>query len=475
VPVSEREYGCDWLARRLRPLRQFATCADAAAGLTSPGVLVILNRMASQPSSAEQAELPAVLIVDDAEANLVVLRSLLEGLQCRVTSVTSGSQALLALLRQEFAVMLLDVQMPDIDGYEVAQHARMNPKTRDVPIIFLTAALESGDHLKRGYGSGAVDFLFKPIDPAMLLGKVRVFLELYSSRQKLASANRELARKNAELVAFVEAEAAISTNLRKANDELQAAYHELQATQGQLVQAAKMASLGELVAGVAHEINNPLAFVMSHLETAEKCLTRFRLDLPGEVPARAEEQWQRAKSRLTETQLGLGRIRDLVVKLRTFSRLDEGERKSVSISECVESVVTILEHRLKDRIAIAVDLRPPDVLECYPSLLNQVLLNLVANSIDAIEGPGTIQITAGAEGDTFVISVTDNGPGIPADVRDRVLEPFFTTKPVGQGTGLGLSIAYSIIKKHDGTFDLSDAPGGGTLATVRVPIQPKQS
>jgi two-component system, NtrC family, sensor kinase len=430
--------------------------------------------MASHLALAEAVEPPAVLIVDDTEANLVLLRSLLEGLDCRVTSASSGSQALLTLLRQDFAVMLLDVRMPDIDGYEVARHARMNPRTRDVPIIFLTAALESGEHLKRGYGSGAVDFLIKPLDPDMLLGKVRVFLELYSSRQKLAHANRELERKNAELLAFVDAEAAISSNLRKAHDELQAAYHQLQATQGQLVQAAKMASLGELVAGVAHEINNPLAFVMSHLETTERCLARFRRDLSEAVPSRAEEQWQRAQSRLAETQLGLGRIRDLVVKLRTFSRLDEGERKAVSISECVESVVTILDHRLKERITLSIDLKPPDVLECYPSLLNQVLLNLVANSIDAIQDTGTVKITAGADGDNFVISVADDGAGIPPSVRDRVLEPFFTTKPVGQGTGLGLSIAYSIIKKHDGTFELADAPGGGTIATVVVPIQPKQ-
>ncbi|HYP87210.1 MAG TPA: ATP-binding protein, partial [Polyangiaceae bacterium] len=241
-------------------------------------------------------------------------------------------------------------------------------------------------------------------------------------------------------------------------------------TQSQLVQSAKMASLGELVAGVAHEINNPLAFVLSHLETTRRILDQLRSEQTEAVTERAEGQWRRAQSRLSETEIGLGRIRDLVLKLRTFSRLDEGERKRVSVSECIESVLTILGHRLKDRITLQLELEPPDMLDCFPSLLNQVLLNLVANSIDAIEGDGTITIRAGAHGDDFVIAVVDSGSGIPAEVRDRVLEPFFTTKPVGEGTGLGLSIAYSIMKKHSGSLELSDAPGGGTVATVRLPL-----
>jgi two-component system NtrC family sensor kinase len=423
-------------------------------------------------AQAEPDDLPAVLIVDDVEANLVVLRALLDGVDCKVTSATSGTQALRALLRGEFAVMLLDVQMPEMDGYEVARHARMHPATREVPIIFLTAAHDSDDHVTRGYGSGAVDFLFKPIDGAVLLSKVRIFLELYASRKKLAKANQALEAKNKELRASAEAEASVARDLRQAHEQLQAAYRELQATQGQLVQSAKMASLGELVAGVAHEINNPLAFVMSHLDTTRKSLEQFQAELSQSVSTRAEDLWRRAHSRLAETELGLGRIRDLVLKLRTFSRLDEGERKRVSIGECVDSVVTILGHRLKDRITIDVELRPPDQVECFPSLLNQVLLNLVANSIDAIAGEGKIAIQAGAQGSDFVISVADTGSGIPLEVRDRVLEPFFTTKPVGQGTGLGLSIAYSIMKKHGGSLELGDAPGGGTLATLRLPLLP---
>jgi two-component system NtrC family sensor kinase len=303
----------------------------------------------------------------------------------------------------------------------------------------------------RGYDSGAVDFLFKPIDSTVLLSKVRIFLELYSARQTEARAAHEL---------------------RLAHGELQLAYRELQTTQSQLVQSAKMASLGELVAGVAHEINNPLAFVLSHLETTRRSLDAFRQDVPEPLPERAVDHWQKAETRLSEIEGGLGRIRDLVLKLRTFSRLDEGERKSVSVSECIDSVLTILGHKLKDRVEVVRQLSGQDELECYPSLLNQVLLNLVANAIDAIdpEKTGTITIGAGARGEEFVITIADTGAGIPSDLKERVFEPFFTTKPVGEGTGLGLSIAYSIMKKHAGSLELSDAQGGGTLATLRIPL-----
>jgi two-component system, NtrC family, sensor kinase len=432
-----------------------------------------LDARANDSAAAALDELPAVLIVDDVETNLVALRSLLEGERCRITSASSGEAALRALLGQPFALILLDVEMPGMDGPEVARHARMRQATRDVPIIFLTASMEPEHHIGRAYGSGAVDLLLKPLDPNMLRSKVRVFLELYGGRQRLARANRELAEKNRELLAFAEAEASIASSLRHANEELKSAYRELQAAQAQLVQSAKMASLGELVAGVAHEINNPLSFVMSHLATIEKSFDALRAGLPDAEVPREDPHWLKIGARLAETQRGLGRIRDLVLKLRTFSRLDEGERKRVSFGECLDSVLTILGHRLKGRVHVVVDLAPPDELDCYPSLLNQVLLNLVANSIDAIEGEGTVRVAAGAsdDGRSFVITVADTGCGIPKEVRARVLEPFFTTKPVGQGTGLGLSIAFSIVRKHGGTLELDDAPGGGTLATIVLPLE----
>jgi two-component system NtrC family sensor kinase len=388
---------------------------------------------------------PAVLIVDDTEANLVALEALLEGEACDVSRARSGNDALRQLLKHEFAVMLLDVQMPEMDGYEVAQHARGNPATRDVPIIFVTATNRTEANVLRGYGSGAVDFLFKPIDPDILCSKVRIFLELYCARREISEAKARLER----------------------------AYVDLKATQAQLVQSAKMASLGELVAGIAHEINNPLAFVTSHLDTAQSSLSEVDLETSGALSESGRAHRARAATRLREMKLGLERIAELVVKLRTFSRKDEGELKRVSVSESVEALLTILEHRTRGRIRIETRFGTPDSIECYPSLLNQAVMNLVANSIDAIEGEGKITISTGGSGGSYTIVVEDTGVGIPPELRDRVLEPFFTTKPVGRGTGLGLSITYSIVERHGGSLLLRDASGGGTTAVITLPMTPE--
>jgi two-component system NtrC family sensor kinase len=397
---------------------------------------------------------PAVLAVDDVEANLIALRALLEDLGCDVVFAKTGNEALRQLLRREFAVMLLDVQMPEMDGYEVAHHARRNPTTRDVPIIFLTAANNSEGMVLRGYGSGAVDFLFKPLNPSVLRSKVRVFLELRAAHRRVEDAKTVLERTNAQL---------------------KTAYAELQTTHAQLVQSAKMASLGELVAGVAHEINNPLAFVLSHLDTVRRSLSQVDEQLTMPLSESARNNWQRANDRLREVGPGLERIRELVVKLRAFSRLDEGERKRVSMRECVESVLTILGHRLRGRISVETEFGDPDQVDCYASLLNQAIMNLVANSIDAMGGAGKLRITTGRVGDQYCIVVDDTGPGIGPDLRERVIEPFFTTKPVGEGTGLGLSITYSIVQKHRGTLEFRDAVGGGASVSIRFPLSPDEA
>jgi two-component system NtrC family sensor kinase len=396
-----------------------------------------------------------VLVVDDVDANLVAMEAFLSGLDCEVVVARTGDEALRSLLKREFAVLLLDVQMPEMDGYEVAEYARGHPATRDVPIIFLTAATHTEESVLRGYGTGAVDYLFKPLNPTVLRSKVRVFLELFASRREIARAKIRLEHANAELL--------------RTNDDLSSAYRDLRKTHTQLVQAAKMASLGELVAGVAHEINNPLAFVLSHLDTARKNLAELRPELSGKLSTESVERWERADARLGEMHIGLDRIRELVVKLRTFSRLDEGERKTVSARECVESVLKILGHRLVSGVVVHRHFAEVDLVDCFPSLINQALLNLVANALDAIQERGTITISTESDAGGFSFAVADTGGGIPEAFRERVLEPFFTTKPVGHGTGLGLSITCSIVQKHGGTLELRSDANRGTTAVVRIP------
>lgn len=225
-----------------------------------------------------------------------------------------------------------------------------------------------------------------------------------------------------------------------------------------------------MAAGVAHEINNPLSFALSHLTTARKCLNEI-VAHPESTRLAESPQWQKAAARLEEMEHGLRRIQELVIRLRTFSRLDEGERKQADMRETVESVLTILGHRFGDRIEVTTRYEEPAAVECYPSLLTQAIMNLVSNAIEAIEDRGSVTITAGAEGGSYRIAVSDSGRGIPDDIRDRVIEPFFTTKGIGEGTGLGLSITYSIAQKHGGELELTPRPGGGTIATIRFPLQ----
>jgi len=419
-----------------------------------------------------------VLAVDDSATYLHELLAVLRGEGYDVVPARSGEEGIEMLATQPFDCILLDLLMPGIDGIETCRRIKASPLHRDIPLIMLTAA-ENRKAMIEALASGADDFISKSSELEVLKARVRAQLrrkqfedEHRGVREKLlrsqieaaeARAARELAETRAKLVEALE----------QKNEELTLAYRDLQTAQSQLVQSAKLASLGELVAGVAHEINNPLAFVISHLGTVRRSTAKVDGLIRSSLSDDSLAVWQRALDRLSEMDVGLQRMRDLVLKLRTFSRLDEGERKIVSVRECIESLLTILGHRLKDRVQVETRYGEPDLIECYPGLLTQAIMNLVANAIDAL--PGTtgvskITIESGMQGDLYRISVADTGTGIPEAVRHKILDPFFTTKPVGQGTGLGLSITYSIVRKHAGSLEFHDLAGGGTDACILIPL-----
>ncbi len=275
--------------------------------------------------------------------------------------------------------------------------------------------------------------------------------------------------------------------LRAANEELRTAYRDLQATQMQLIQREKMASVGQLVAGVAHELNNPIGFVSSNVATLEDFVGRLRrmLDvyrsasLPEADRARVRAEWDALKvdyalryldSMIQGIREGAERTRKIVRDLRVFARSGDEAWQAVDLHEELESSLTLLNHLLKDRIVVHRKFGELPSVECLRSQIDQVFLNLLANAAQAIAGRGAITIETRRDGEAAVVAVSDTGPGIPPDIAGRIFDPFFTTKPVGEGTGLGLSISYEIVKKHGGEITAASPPGQGATFTVRIPL-----
>jgi two-component system NtrC family sensor kinase len=230
-----------------------------------------------------------------------------------------------------------------------------------------------------------------------------------------------------------------------------------------------MASLGELVAGIAHEINNPLAFILAHQRTVEELLDEIAAKLISD--AGIKRQISKSRERVGAMKLGLTRIQELVLNLRRFSRLDEGDFQTINVPESIETVLALLGHKLGTRIDVRRRYEAAPELYCSPALLNQVVMNIVGNAADAIKGTGAIDIETASNETTYTIRISDNGPGIPTDLRERIFEPFFTTKPVGSGTGLGLAIAYNVVQAHGGSLTVEAAPSGGASFIIRIPRQ----
>jgi signal transduction histidine kinase len=278
--------------------------------------------------------------------------------------------------------------------------------------------------------------------------------------------------------------------LQAANEELRSAYRDLQTAQMQLVQREKMASVGQLVAGVAHELNNPIGFVYSNVGTLEDFVRRLRgmLDvyraapLPEPERARVQQHWDGLKidyalkyldSMVQGIREGAERSRKIVRDLRVFARGHDDVWQAVDLHEELGSSLTLLNHLLKDRVTVDCKFGALPAVECIRSQIDQVFLNLLANAAQAISGEGRITMETRVEAGTAVISITDSGPGIAPEILPRIFDPFFTTKPVGEGTGLGLSISYEIVKKHGGELQATNTAEGGARFTVHLPVTRK--
>ncbi|MFZ2855683.1 MAG: response regulator [Rhodocyclaceae bacterium] len=417
--------------------------------------------------ASAESEGQTILIVDDVPANLSVMVDHLETQGFQVLVAQNGEEA---LQRSEFAkpdLILLDVMMPGIDGFEVCRRLKLNPATQSIPVIFMTALTDTGSTVA-GFEAGAVDYITKPFKIAEVLARVNTHLAAQAMQRQLVRRNAELSELNAKL----------------------------SMAQAQLVQSDKLASIGQLAAGVAHEINNPIGFVCSNVATlkgyldglfellaayqAAECMLNsphLAATLRG-LRERVELELLRddIPCLMSETKDGIVRVRKIVQDLRDFSRVDSNHDWQWSnLHQGIDSTLNIVASEIKYKADVVKDYGQIPEIECLPSQLNQVVMNLAMNAAHAI-GPERGKITIrtgmeGADGGHVWIEIADTGAGIATENLSRIFDPFFTTKPIGKGTGLGLSLSYGIIEKHQGRIEVRSEVGHGTTFRIVLPVR----
>ncbi|MCT7951756.1 response regulator [Ancylothrix sp. C2] len=435
-----------------------------------------------------------ILVVDDTPINLRLLSNLLNERGYEVRKAISGKLALLAAASHPPDLILLDIMMPEMDGYEVCQQLKASPITCDVPVIFLSALDDVADKMK-AFDCGGADYITKPFQVKEVMARVENQLTILQQKKQLKAQNIWLQK---EIQERQETELLLKAQREKFQEALQ----ELKRTQSQLVQTEKMSSLGQLVAGLAHEINNPVTFIGGNINHAYQYMQDlmdliglYQVEYPHQTPAIEEalELLDLAYVKgdlekiIESMKVGVERIRNIIRSLQNFSRLDQAQVKPVDLHEGIDSTLILLQSRLinesgKSKIQVVKRFAELPRITCYPAEINQVFMNILANAIDALEeaiqkgffvdkNPLITVCTKLEENDLVVVNISDNGMGISEEVKNQIFNPFFTTKPVGRGTGLGLSISYSIVvEAHGGQLNCFSIPGQGAEFKIALPL-----
>jgi len=429
-----------------------------------------------------------ILLVEDDPVYATILSTIVGRYFNFPTIIADGKDALTYLQKTEDIprMILMDYQLPQINGIDILKTLQKN--NRHYPVIFLASGGDTGVVVE-AMKAGALDFLEKShLQITELPFIINKNIRIFQDRIEKMRLQRELEEYKIHLEEIVKErteELQIHKELledlvKLRTQELENALLGLKNAQEQVIQSEKMASLGILLAGVAHEINNPINYINSSVSGLQNVFEDILLYLKETTQVRnssntptldLQKSKERIEKMLTNIKTGICKTKQIVNSLRIFSRSSEGIIHQTDIHENINSALTILQNEYKGKVEIVKNYNEIPLILCFSEKLNQVLVNLLMNAIQAIESKGRIIITTKKHGrDKVSISIQDTGSGIPENIQNKIFDPFFTTKELGKGTGLGLSIVYDIIQQHKGEIQMQSELGKGTNFTIILPI-----
>ena len=404
--------------------------------------------MSIKLSHNDLEDVPKILVVDDDPIVHKLLSAMLLQAGYDVAHCHRGQEALGQAVEISPDLILLDIMMPEMDGFAVIKGLKGEKATADIPVVFLSAKVDTAEKVK-GLELGASDFINKPFDRAELIARIRTQVKLKKQEEKLKQYSQNLERMVEERTR-------------------------------QLIHADRLASLGTLSAGIAHEINNPTTFITGNLQTMShfwKSVSEYiQVSLDNRDDAKIKYIVNEFPAMIDSISSGADRIANIVSGLKAFARKDVSIKESTDVIKSLEDALKLTDNRLKYRIKTSLNLPShPIVIQANSQQLVQVFVNLILNAADAIgDDEGCITITARPLEQEFVrIEIGDDGPGIPGESLDHIFDAFFTTKPIGQGTGLGLTITHGIISNHGGSIKVTSNLGVGTVFTLDLPLEQK--